>query len=283
MRAVASVAELRRWYLHEKRPLSAAEARALRSDPRKGVAQLLQQLEQRHAQREAERRRQAALLQAESALWAQGCSRVAGVDEVGMSPWAGPIVAAAVVLVAGPPSSQWRLPAGVRDSKQIPEPERERLAEILRSAVFTWAVGSASPAEIARFNVYHAGRLAMRRAVAALRPRPDALLVDAREIPGFDGPQTPIVRGDGASLSIAAASILAKVARDRYLRGMEARHPGYGFASHKGYGTAVHREALRRHGGTPEHRWAFDAVRKAAGTVETEASQASLPFAPVVA
>lgn len=258
-----SLAELRGKYVRDGARVPPEVLDALRSDPRKGAAQLLRTLESRRDRARAEADRCHRMTVHERELFADGIRWVAGVDEVGMSPWAGPIVAAAVVLVESGRESD--LPAGIRDSKTVPEAERERLAEQIRARAVAWAVGSASPEDIARLNVFHAGRLAMRRAVAALRPQPHALLVDARQVPGFGGRQVPIVKGDASSLSIAAASILAKATRDRFMRGMDRRHPGYGFGAHKGYGTAQHQDALRRLGGTPEHRWCFDCVRAAAG------------------
>ncbi len=189
-------------------------------------------------------------------MWSEGY-RFAGVDEAGMSPWAGPIVAAAVIL---PPEARLE---GVNDSKSLPERQRERMAEVVKASCVAWAVGTASPDEIARLNVYHAGLLAMRRAVAALRPRPNALVVDARRVPGFQGYQRDLVKADARCLSVAAASILAKTTRDRFLRRLDQLYPSYGFARHKGYGVPEHASALRREGPSRHHRISFDAVRQA--------------------
>src|SRR5690606_14347445 len=168
--------------------------------------------------------------------------RVAGVDEVGMGPLAGPVVAAAVVL-----PDRVELP-GLDDSKRLLRGERERLAAAIRGQALAIAIGEVWPAELDRLNVYRAGLEAMRRAVAALAPAPEHLLVDARTVPGTAVPQTPIVQGDARDGSIAAASIVAKVHRDAIMRRLEDEHPGYGFARHMGYATREHLAALRRLG-----------------------------------
>ncbi len=181
---------------------------------------------------------------------------MAGVDEAGMSPWAGPVVAAAVVLEPGADLS------GLDDSKLLDETQREALAERVKAHAIAWCVAGASPLDIARLNLHHAGLLAMRRAVAGLRPGPERLLVDARTVPGFRGPQVGVVKADAKSLSVAAASVLAKTTRDRLMRRLDAMYPQYGFRRHKGYGVPEHREALRRYGPCPHHRLCFDAVRE---------------------
>jgi ribonuclease HII len=182
---------------------------------------------------------------------ARGYRRVAGIDEVGRGCLAGPVVAAAVVL-GGP-----RGLAGLRDSKRLTPRQRERWAEALRAGAAAWSLGEASAAEVDSLNVLGATRLAMRRAVASLRFAPDLLLIDAVRIPGLGVPQWPLVRGDERSLSIAAASVLAKVHRDRLMSRLDALFPEYGLARNKGYGTADHRAALRRRGPCPLHRLSF--------------------------
>jgi ribonuclease HII len=196
----------------------------------------------------------ARLFRLRAALRRGGAERVAGVDEVGMGPLAGPVVAAAVVLPERPD-----LP-GLDDSKCLGAKARERLARAIRGQALALGVGVVSPAEVDRLNVYRAGLEAMRRAVASLRPAPDHLLVDGRRIPGLDLPQTRIVGGDRRDGSIAAASIVAKVYRDRLMQRLGRRHPGYGFARHKGYATRAHLEALRRLGPSPAHRRSFAPV-----------------------
>ena len=192
-----------------------------------------------------------ALLLRERALWAEGLERIAGVDEAGVGPLAGPVVAAAVVF---PPGTGI---LGVNDSKRVASARRVELAVEIRERALAHAVAMADPGEIDRLNVYHATLLAMQRAVEALGVRPDRVLVDARRIPGIDVPQEAIVRGDASCHAIAAASILAKVARDAIMAGYDERYPGYGFALHKGYPTESHRDAIRRLGPCAIHRRSF--------------------------
>lgn len=180
-----------------------------------------------------------------------GHAAVAGVDEVGRGALCGPVVAAAVVLGDGFPTE------GLDDSKRLTARQRERLAERIRARATSFAIGVAEPAEVDACNVLRATLAAMRRAVEGLAVRPDALLVDALTIPGLDLPQTPIVKGDALSVSIAAASILAKVTRDALMAALDARHPGYGLSRNMGYGSEAHRDALRRLGPSPIHRRSF--------------------------
>jgi ribonuclease HII len=174
----------------------------------------------------------------------------------------GPVVAAAVLM---PPLCRIR---GIRDSKIVPEPEREELAAKICQAAVSWAVASASVEEISRLNILQASRLAMRRAVEALSPPADYLLVDAISIP-LDLPQLPLIHGDAKCRSIAAASILAKTERDRLMLILDQQYPGYGVAQHKGYGTPAHLEALRRLGPSPQHRATFAPVRDLIATQQT--------------
>jgi ribonuclease HII len=177
--------------------------------------------------------------------------RVAGVDEAGVGPLAGPVVAAAVVL----PPETWI--DGLDDSKKLSPLRREQLFDTIRERALAWSTGVGDAREVDRINVYQAGLAAMRRAVEALPEAPEHLLVDARRVPGFAGPQESLVHGDSRSVSIAAASVLAKVTRDRMMEEYDRVYPGYGFARHKGYGTAEHRRALRRLGRCPIHRRSF--------------------------
>ena len=184
-----------------------------------------------------------------------GYRRIAGLDEAGRGPLAGPVVAAAVVL-----PRRCRL-AGLDDSKQVGEPDRVRLfAEILRRALGI-GIGSASGTEIDRLNILEATRLAMRRAVEALPLPPDFLLLDAVTIPGLSVPQRPIIKGDGLSWSIAAASIIAKVTRDRLMVEYHRWYPQYNFAEHKGYSTPEHLRLLRQYGPCAIHRCTFAPVQ----------------------
>ena len=207
----------------------------------------------------AEGRRLRRLLRYESELWAQGFNLIAGVDEAGVAPLAGPVVAGAVVLARG-----YKL-RELDDSKRLDERTRDRLAERIKTDAIAWAVGVAEVEEIEVLNIYHASLLAMRRAVEGLKPAPDFLLVDARNIPDCAAPQRGIVHGDALSASVAAASIIAKTTRDAMMVELDAQYPGYGLAGHKGYPTPQHVEALRRLGASPIHRRGYRPVREALG------------------
>jgi ribonuclease HII len=191
------------------------------------------------------------LLRRERELWADGLSRVAGVDEAGIGPLAGPVVAAAVVF---PPGLGLE---GVNDSKRLTPARRRSLAEGIRLGAASYCVARVDPLEIDRVNIYQAGLLAMRRAVEGLAPPPERLLVDGRRIPDLELPQERWIKGDAKCHAIAAASILAKTERDAMMEEFDARYPGYGFASHKGYATRSHRDAIRRLGPSPIHRRSF--------------------------
>jgi ribonuclease HII len=182
---------------------------------------------------------------------------VAGVDEVGRGPLAGPVVAAAVILPGRLPRG---LAAMVDDSKKMTAARRALVLAWLRAAGAEIAVAAASVAEIQRLNILHASMLAMRRAVARLPRLPDHVLVDGNRVPGCPVPCTALVGGDGISLSIAAASIAAKVLRDELMCRLGVRYPEYGWARNAGYGAAVHRAAILAHGATPHHRMAFGAL-----------------------
>jgi ribonuclease HII len=182
-----------------------------------------------------------------------GAVRIAGVDEVGRGPLAGPVVAAAVVLPEG------LLIAGVTDSKQIAEEERERLFGVIVDAAVAYGIGIVDERTIDDINIREASLLAMEHAVAAIVPPPDHLLIDGNcGLPRVRCPQQAIIKGDCLSHSIAAASILAKVIRDRMMVELHERFPRYNFRKHKGYGTAEHVEAIRRHGPCEAHRRSFE-------------------------
>jgi len=223
----------------------------LSEDTRPGVVTLAARVARRLAALREDQQRLADLFALRTRLGQTGARHVAGVDEVGMGPLAGPVVAAAVIL---PVSVD--LP-GLGDSKQLTPRTRERLALAIRDQALAVAVGEVSAPELDRLNVYRAGLEAMRRAVVSLAMRPDHLLVDARTVPGVDCPQTSLVKGDARDGSIAAASIVAKVHRDALMHRIDATHPGYGFGRHMGYGTPEHLAALRRLGPCPEHRRSF--------------------------
>ena len=221
-------------------------------------------------------------LKFEKQAWASGAQRVAGVDEVGRGSLFGPVVAAAVILE---PAYRIR---GLRDSKLLPAERREELAERIRKHSMAYAIAAVDSARIDQINIYQASRLAMLHAVQQLASSADYLLVDAVRL-DCDLPQRPIIHGDALSASIAAASILAKVERDRMISAWDPVFPMYGLASNKGYCTAHHIAALREHGPSPLHRQSFAPVWSAPipqevlgfmleepASVETESDQATL-------
>lgn len=199
-------------------------------------------------------------LREESALRADGHGRVAGLDEAGRGAWAGPVYAAAVVLPLGRPDLL-ELLEGVRDSKRLSPARRELLVPRINEVAEVVEVGISGPDEVDSLGVVEATRQAMARAVARMTGQVDALLVDHLSLPGLALPQRALAKADVHCLSVAAASIVAKVSRDRHMAQMDEEHPGYGFARHKGYGTRVHREALARLGPTPLHRMSWAPLR----------------------
>lgn len=201
-------------------------------------------------------------LSLESALHRRGLSRIAGVDEAGRGPLAGPVAASAVILPLDFSC------AGLDDSKKLSASKRESLYERLTSDPrVVWAVATATAEEIDRLNILRATHLAMRRAAESLDPAPEHCLIDGLPVRGFPIPHDAVVKGDGKSLSIAAASIIAKVTRDRIMRDLDREFPQFGFTRHQGYGTKEHLEALRIHGPCRHHRRSFQPV-----------SQLSLPL-----
>lgn len=191
----------------------------------------------------------------EIALQARGLQRIAGIDEAGRGPLAGPVAAAAVILPLN-----FTCP-GLNDSKKISPKNREIFYErITTDSQISWAVATADHEEIDRMNILNATHLAMRRAAEALKVSPDHCLIDGLRVKNFPLPHDGIVKGDGLSLSIAAASIIAKVTRDRIMRDLDREFPQFGFAKHQGYGTTQHLEALRIHGPCRHHRRSFQPV-----------------------
>jgi len=182
---------------------------------------------------------------------------VAGVDEAGRGPLAGPVVAAAVILDDQQPI------VGLADSKALTAARRERLFDEIRAKALCCSIAEASVEEIDRLNILQATLLAMRRAVQGLRLKPTLALVDGNRLPRLDMPAEAIVKGDARVAAISAASILAKVTRDRWCAELHAHYPQYGFAGHKGYGTAEHLAALQAHGACPQHRRSFAPVARA--------------------
>ena len=206
---------------------------------------------------QAERRRLLRLHRYEDLARGQGFLLVAGMDEVGRGPLAGPVVAACVVT-DGP-----LMLRGLNDSKQVRPEARAELAVQIRARATAWAIGSASVAEIDQLNIYWASVLAMERALAALSEPPHYLLTDAVRIKSYRGPQEPVIKGDAKCATVAAASIIAKVHRDALLVELDARYPQYGFAEHKGYATQRHIDALAQHGACEHHRRGFWRVKDA--------------------
>src|SRR5262245_24616178 len=270
------LAEVRRLCLVEGRPLDVATEAALLADPRAGARAILHAVARRRFENRAEGQRLRRMLRYETALWATGVLHVAGVDEAGMSPLAGPVSAAAVIFAPGS-----RIP-GVDDSKKLDADTRDRLAGEIKETAVAWSVGFAEVGEIDTLNIYWAGLLAMRRAVDGLSTSPQHVLIDGRHVKELCMPQQRIVKGDCKSLTIAAASILAKTARDALMCKLCAQHPGYGFSKHKGYPVPEHLAALERLGASPIHRCSFAPVRTVMGLPplppwpsQSEASDAS--------
>ncbi|MCB9592679.1 MAG: ribonuclease HII [Sandaracinaceae bacterium] len=254
-----TIRELRERYVTEGRALPAELEAELRADGRAGVQAILDAVERRRRKNRAEGQRLRRMFRYERALRREGVVHLAGVDEVGMSPLAGPVISAAVVL-----PEDFRL-VGVDDSKKLDAETRERLAAVIRREATCYAIGSVSPTEIDEINIYRAGLLSMRRALEGLSVQPEHVLVDARKLDEVKLPQTPIIHGDAKSFTIAAASIVAKVHRDALMVELDEQYPGYGLAKHKGYPVREHQDALMELGVTPIHRRSFAPVRRALG------------------
>jgi ribonuclease HII len=252
-----TIQELTEYFRALKQPIPDRLLEALDQDPRAGAAQLARTLRERKLKSQKEALRLQSLLRFEKELWQKGFRLIAGVDEAGMAPLAGPVVAAAVILPI-----RYTL-CGLDDSKKIPdEQKRQALARQIKRDAIAWAVGQAEVREIDRINIYQSGLLAMQRAVGGLSTQPDFVLVDARTIPHCALPQRGIIHGDALSGSIAAASILAKTTRDDHMIEMDRMYAGYGFASHKGYPTPEHLRVLKERGPLPIHRRTFAPVRE---------------------
>ncbi|MBP6824115.1 MAG: ribonuclease HII [Acidobacteria bacterium] len=254
-----SVIALKACFLDGNQVLPKGLLEALEGDHRQGARDLAVRLRARQSENRAEGQRLRHLLKFESELWGQGFEFIAGVDEAGVGPLAGPVVAGAVIL---PRDYKLR---ELDDSKKLDEVKRDLLAERIKADAVAWAIGIAEVKEIDRLNIYQAGLLAMRRAVEALNAKPGFVLVDARTIPELTVPQRGIVRGDSLSASIAAASILAKTTRDALMLELDRQFPGYGLAGHKGYPTPMHFAALKKLGASPAHRRSFRPVREVLG------------------
>lgn len=252
--------KLKEYCVGEQATIPKGLLEALETDSRCGAQELAKQIRARQRKSRVEGQRLRKLLQYETELWEQGFTLIAGVDEAGMAPLAGPVVAGAVIL-----PRKYKL-RDLNDSKKIPDKtKREEMAAQIKADAVCWSVGRAEVEEIDEINIYHAGLLAMRRAVEGLETCPDFVLVDARKIPHCPAPQRGIIRGDTLSASIAAASIIAKTTRDAQMAELDRQYPGYGLASHKGYGTPAHLHALNLLGVLPIHRRSFAPVRQALG------------------
>lgn len=238
-------------YLEVRESLHPDEEELLKKDPRRGVAILLERFYRRLEARLQESKRLHKMLSLERELWQSGFKQVAGVDEAGRGPLAGPVVAAAVILK---PDVKISL---LNDSKQLSSATREMLFEKIIINALGYAIGSASREEIDRINIHAASMLAMRRALEALPVEPDYVLVDGFQLKECPFKQKAIKNGDFLSQSIAAASILAKVTRDKIMAGLHRQYPAYGFERNMGYGTEEHRRALSRYGPCPAHRRSF--------------------------
>ncbi len=195
----------------------------------------------------------------ETALWQEGITTIAGVDEAGRGAWAGPVVAAAVILPINFSVSSF--PMRLRDSKQLSAEKRASLEPVIKAQALAWGIGCADNMEIDLSGIIAATRAAMTRALEALKPAPQHLLIDALFLPEIYTSQTALIKGDQRSLSIAAASILAKTSRDRWMEALAQTEPGYLFERNKGYGTRAHQEALARHGACQAHRSSFSPLK----------------------
>ena len=230
---------------------------ACRLDGRKGVLALAEKWQRTFEKREKSEGHWLMMTEFERELYRKGCSFVAGVDEVGRGPLAGPVVAAAVIL-----PSDLKLP-GLNDSKKISEAKRDAFYELIMEKAVAVGVGIMDCNVIDNINIYEATKKAMMEAISSLSNGPDALLIDAMTLP-IDIPQQSLIKGDARSASIAAASIVAKVTRDRMMKDYDKMYPGYGFAKNMGYGTAEHLAGLKKSGPCPIHRRSFAPVKEAA-------------------
>ncbi|WP_035098248.1 ribonuclease HII [Anoxybacillus tepidamans] len=225
-------------------------------DERKSVQKLVARWHKQKEAMEKERYQWEQMLEYERRIYGQGISYIAGVDEVGRGPLAGPVVAAAVIL-----PKDFYLP-GLNDSKKLSEAKREQLFEHIQANAVAIGIGIVSAREIDELNIYQATKKAMVQAIQSLVCKPEYLLIDAMELP-LDIPQRSIIKGDATSVSIAASSVVAKVTRDRMMKELGAKYPQYGFEKHMGYGTEQHLQAIRTYGVIEEHRRSFGPVKEA--------------------
>ncbi|MBD8068317.1 ribonuclease HII [Bacillus sp. PS06] len=233
-----------------------------KADSRKGIQQLITRWKKEQVAQKRAKARFHEMSQFEDTLFSQGIQLIAGIDEVGRGPLAGPVVAAAVIL----PKNFILL--GLDDSKKLSEAKRDELFEQIMESAISVGVGMIEAKVIDDINIYQASKLAMKQAVLKLSQTPEHLLIDAMEIP-IDLPQTSIIKGDSKSYSIAASSIIAKVTRDRLMKRIAQDYPQYGFEKHMGYGTSLHLDALNQYGVTEHHRQSFSPVQQLVVGMET--------------
>ncbi|WP_456275516.1 ribonuclease HII [Bacillus sp. AK128] len=229
----------------------------LKQDSRKGVIKLVAQYEKRQEELVNQQKQWAKMTTYEKQLHEEGYILIAGVDEVGRGPLAGPVVAAAVIL-----PRQIEL-LGINDSKQLNDTKKEYYFQLIQDTAISIGIGFINAHEIDRVNIYEATKLAMKEAITKLNPSPDYLLIDAMKLE-VNLPQKSIIKGDQNSVSIAASSIVAKVTRDRYMKKLAEAHPEYGFEQHMGYGTKQHLEAISTYGIISEHRRSFAPIQEVA-------------------
>lgn len=235
--------------------LSQKNINELKNDDRKGVQQLLKVYERKQIKIEKLKKQYTQMQYFERRIYKKGVKRIAGVDEAGRGPIAGPVVAAAVIL----PKDFYLL--GLTDSKQLSQKVREDFFDQIKSKAISYGIGHVSSREIDHVNIYQATKLAMQRAILQLKPNPEYVLIDAVALESSPYPSQVITKGDQKSITIAAASILAKVTRDRIMTNLAREYPEYGFESHKGYGTKEHMIRLRQYGVSPYHRRSFTPVQ----------------------
>lgn len=233
------------------------DVQSWRNDERKGVQRLIRSLDLKKEKQEALRKQFTHMSTYEQALRQEGCSFIAGVDEAGRGPLAGPVVAAAVIL------PEDCLLYGLTDSKKLTEKQRNEFNKKIKEMAISYQIIMVSNKVIDEINIYEATKKAMHSSIVGLNIKPDHVLVDAVSI-DMNTPTTVLEKGDQRSISIAAASVLAKVARDRYMEELDQEFPNYQFSNHKGYGTSVHLDRLRTYGITPYHRKTFAPVKKIA-------------------
>jgi ribonuclease HII len=249
-----TIAEIKKW-LEKKERLSPQELAELQNDSRAGVQKLAAQYIKKQERRKKEEERLEKMWYYEKKYRQQGIRLIAGVDEAGRGPLAGPVVAAAVILPESFPVE------GLNDSKQMTPQNRQRLKERIESEAIAVGVGMADELYIDRHNILQATYHAMRKAIEQLPVKPDMVLADAVTIPDLGIPQQAIIKGDAKSHSIAAASVIAKTVRDEWMMQMAEKYPHYGFDHHMGYGTPEHLKALEEFGPSPIHRKSFAPVR----------------------